>query len=79
MNISDLIERLYMHREDYRLGYTCNLLQVYSDCEEAAVKLEQMQRFINDVLGDHYVDYLEFYANRCRKLEEELENIKNNN
>lgn len=79
MNISELIERLYLHREDYRLGYTQNFLQVCLDCEEAAVKLEQMQRFINDMLGDHYVDYLEFYANRCRELEEELRNIKNNN
>ena len=42
--------------------------------EEAADRLEQLQRFIDDMLGDHYVDYLEFYANRCRELEEELEN-----
>jgi hypothetical protein len=45
---------------------------------EAADKLEQLQRFIDDMLGDHYVDYLEFYANRCMELEEELEQYKNN-
>lgn len=38
----------------------------------AADKLEQLQGFIDDLLGDHYVDYLEFYANRCRELEDEL-------
>ena len=44
---------------------------------EAANKLEELQRFIDDMLGDHYVDYLEFYANRCRELEEELDFIMN--
>ena len=38
----------------------------------AADKLEQLQGFIDDLLGDHYIDYLEFYANRCRELEDEL-------
>ena len=44
---------------------------------EAANKLEELQRFIDDMLGDHYVDYLEFYANRCRELEDKLEKINN--
>ena len=44
--------------------------------EEAANKLEQLQQFIDDMLGDHYVDYLEFYTNRCRELEEQLGAIK---
>lgn len=43
----------------------------------AANKLEDLQRFIDDMLGDHYVDYLEFYTNRCRELEEELKRLKN--
>ena len=37
-----------------------------------ADKLEQLQSFVDDLLGDHYIDYLEFYANRCRELEDEL-------
>ena len=44
---------------------------------EAADKLEQLQNFIDDMLGDHYVDYLDFYANQCRELETELEYYKN--
>lgn len=40
---------------------------------EAADRLEQLQKFIDDMLGDHYVDYLDWYANRCRELEDELE------
>ena len=38
----------------------------------AADRLEQLQSFVDDLLGDHYIDYLEFYANRCRELEDEL-------
>ena len=38
----------------------------------AADKLEQLQSFVDDLLGDHYIDYLEFYTNRCRELEDEL-------
>lgn len=44
--------------------------------EEAANKLEQLQRLIDDMLGDHYVDNLDWYSNRCRELEEELENVR---
>ena len=44
--------------------------------EAAANKLEELQRIIDDILGDHYVDYLDWYANRCRELEEELENVR---
>ena len=40
---------------------------------EAADKLEQLQQLVDDMLGDHYVDYLDFYANRCRELEEKLD------
>ena len=43
--------------------------------EAAANKLEQFQNFIDDMLGDHYVDYLDWYANRCRELEEKIESI----
>lgn len=39
----------------------------------AAEKLQELQRLVDDMLGDHYVDYLEFYINRCRELEEDLD------
>lgn len=59
--------------EGFARGYT----YVYEDpecyfIEEAADRLEELQRLIDDMMGDHYVDYLEFYATRCRKLEEQL-------
>jgi hypothetical protein len=43
---------------------------------EAANKLEQLQQLVDDILGDHYVDYLDWYANRCRELEDQIENIR---
>ena len=36
----------------------------------AANKLKELQCFVDNMLGDHYIDYLEFYTNRCRELEE---------
>ena len=42
---------------------------------EIADRLGKLQRFVDDMLGDHYVDYLEFYANRCRDLEDENEDL----
>lgn len=76
-NIVELKERLWQHHEDYGQGNPINLFEVCYDCKEAADKLEELQRFIDDMLGDHYVDYLEFYANRCRELEEELDFMMN--
>lgn len=38
----------------------------------SANKLEELQEYIDNINGDHYVDYLEFYANRCHELEEQL-------
>lgn len=43
---------------------------------EAAKHLEKLMRIIDDMYGDHYVDYLDWYANRCRELEEELDKIR---
>lgn len=43
----------------------------------AANKLEELQRIIDDMLGDHYIDYLDFYTSRCRELEEKLEEYEN--
>lgn len=44
---------------------------------EAANRLEELESMLDDILGDHYIDYLEFYTNRCRDLEERLSD-KNN-
>lgn len=41
----------------------------------AANKLEELQRIIDDMTNDHYVDYLDFYTNRCRELEEKMSEI----
>lgn len=37
---------------------------------EAADKIEQLQKLIDDSTNDHFVDTLDFYAERCRKFEE---------
>jgi hypothetical protein len=67
---------------------TCNTCP-FKDCppseclqtlfDKVIEKLNFMQilgKMIDDMNNDHYVDYLEFYANRCRKLEEELDRTK---
>ena len=38
----------------------------------AADKIEQFQRLIDDTINDHYIDTLEFYAERCQSLEEDF-------
>ena len=75
METNELIERLYQHHEDFGQGNPVSLFEVCCDCKEAADRLGELQRLIDDMLGDHYVDYLEFYTNRCRELEEKIENI----
>ena len=77
METVKLIERLYQHHEDYGQGYAQVFFEVCHDCKEAAHKLEQLQQLVDDMLGDHYVDYLEFYSNRCREIEEKIDKIKN--
>lgn len=47
-------------------------------CKVAAEKLAELQQFIDDMLGDHYVDYLEWYMERCSYLEDELAIYKMN-
>lgn len=71
------MERLYQHHEDYAQGYTQNFYEVCYDCRIAENTIGKLQRLIDDMHGDHYVDYLEFYTNRCRELEEKLEKINN--
>jgi hypothetical protein len=60
---------------DYTRG--CDMpFERYLMLTEAADKLEQLQQLVDDMLGDHYVDNLDWYSNRCRELEEELENVR---
>lgn len=73
---SELITRLYQHSEDYAQGYTQNFYTICYDCKKAADRLCELQQFVDDMLGDHYVDYLEFYTNRCRELEDHLEALR---
>ena len=43
---------------------------------EAADNLERLMRYIDDITNDHYVDYLEWYQNRCDELQEELDALR---
>ena len=59
-------------------AYGCEYVYEDPECyliEEAADKLEQLQQLVDDMTNDHYVDYLEFYENRCRELEEKMSEI----
>lgn len=76
MEMSELVERLYRRYEDFGQGEIVSLFEACRDGKEAARKIEELQRIIDDMLGDHYVDYLDFYTNRCRELEKKLEKIK---
>lgn len=38
----------------------------------AADKIEQLQQLVDDSTNDHYVDVLDFYMERCHKLEEDF-------
>ena len=39
---------------------------------EAANKIEWLQKLIDDSTNDHFVDVLDFYSERCQKLEEDF-------
>ena len=39
---------------------------------EAADKIEWLQKLIDDSTNDHFVDTLDFYSERCQKLEEDF-------
>lgn len=75
MELRELMERLYQHHEDFEQGNPVSLWETCRDCREAANTIGKLQGIIDDMLGDHYIDYLEFYTNRCRELEEKLEKI----
>lgn len=76
MDTSELIDKLYQYHEDYGQGVSPSLFQMSMACKEAANKIAELQRFIDDMNGDHYVDYLEFYEARCRELENKLAQIQ---
>ena len=42
---------------------------------DAADKIEQLQKMIDDMTNDHYVDTLDFYFERCQKLEEDFKKL----
>lgn len=77
METTELIKKLYQHHEDYGDGKTQNFFDICCDCKEAAERLAYLQRFIDDILGDHYIDYLDFYTARCNELEDKLQSEKN--
>ena len=62
MTTRDMIDRLR-----YKRGVNFN---------EVADRLEELMQVIDDMMNDHYVDYFEWYAQRCRELEEEVERLK---
>lgn len=39
---------------------------------EAANKIEWLQSLVDDITNDHFVDTLDFYVERCQKLEEDF-------
>ena len=46
------------------------------DLNEVAYRLYELTRIINDMTNDHYTDYLEWYAQRCSELEEEIAKLR---
>ena len=39
---------------------------------EAADKIEWLQKLVDDMTNDHFVDILDFYSERCQNLEEDF-------
>ena len=46
------------------------------DLEEVAYRLSELTQVVSDMMNDHYVDYLEWYAERCWQLEAEITELK---
>ena len=74
METRELVKTIQDYTRKYDMPF-----ERYLMLTEAADKLEQLQQLVDGILGDHYVDYLDWYANRCRELEEELENFRGGN
>lgn len=46
------------------------------DLTEVAYRLQELTEVIDDMMNDHYTDYLEWYAQKCWELEEENARLK---
>lgn len=64
MTTNEIIKELY--------GFPNNELDPKTLLNEAVNRLSQFQQLIDDQTNDHYVDTLDFYADRCHKLEEDF-------
>ena len=62
MTTIEMIQRLRKHE--------------HVNLEEVAYRLQELTEIINDMMNDHYTDYLEWYAQRCWELEEENARLK---
>lgn len=62
MTTIEMIQRLRKHE--------------YVNLEEVADRLQDLAQVIDDMMNDHYTDYLEWYAQRCWELEEENVKLK---
>lgn len=62
MTTIEMIQRLRKHE--------------YVNLEEVADRLQDLAQVIDDMMNDHYTDYLEWYAQRCWELEEENAKLK---
>lgn len=66
MICTQLIKELRKRREE---NETVELMNAAAD------KIEQLQNIIDDLTNDHYVDTLDFYFDRCQKLEEDFSEL----
>lgn len=64
MTTRDMIDKL-RHNKDVNFN-------------EVANRLEDLMQVIDDMTNDHYTDCLEWYAQRCWELEEEIQKLKTN-
>ena len=44
--------------------------------EKVADRLQELMQVIDDMMNDHYTDYLEWYAQRYWELKEEVQILK---
>ena len=75
MEINELKSRLRQYYKDYGNGEEINIFHLCFDCKEAADKIDELQTMIDDIMGDHYMDQLDFYFNRCSELEDKIAQI----
>ena len=66
MEVNELVKEL---RE---LTYHITFTKGKNIIGEAADKIEWLQKLVDDMTNDHFVDTLDFYSERCHKLEEDF-------